>query len=305
MPSYVKKIIAAIFLFVFIIGLVVYQDQLIRVSQQLILAHDQNSFNEPNEYQITYEFKYIRNTNNFEPKNHQDLLNIYYTFINSGSTSFSFFCPREYRNCIEDVGEISRNAELLSHLNNFVHPFNSFEYITTSFNNMNKVTVELKHNYTTEMINKINVEVARLEQQLIRDDMTNEQKIRVIHDYIIENSKYDVGRANKTDFSHQSNLAYGPLFEGFAICSGYSDAMAIFLNRWNIPNFRAASANHIWNVVYINNEWLHLDLTWNNPVLPDGSQIIDHTFFLITTARLKEIDTDEHNFPTDIYIEAS
>ena len=302
--QFIKKTLAILFLFVFIICLVIFREPLIDFTGRLIVHYDHSRQGAPNEYKLTFDFKFIENVDLFEPNNKDDLINIYYTIINSGNTRGSFYCPRSYNDCLKDVRSISRDSELLSHVNNYVHPFNSFRYITTRYNNMRKVTIELAHNYTEDQITKINAEVNRIEAKLINDEMTKEQKIRAVHDHIINNSRYDQGRANQDDFTYRSDLAYGPLFQGKGICSGFSDAMAIFLNRWNIPNFRVASANHIWNLVYVNNNWYHLDVTWNNPVMPDGSDVLDHTFFLITNTRLQEIDTNQHDFPKDIYPEA-
>jgi len=301
--KYIKRVLAGLFSVAFIISLFIYQDQIINYTQNLIVSNGKIEQITPNAYTVDYEFMFIKNTNDLEPKDKQDLLNIYYTLINSGQTTLSFYCPNAYNDCLDNLKKIAYDNELLSHINNFAHPFNSFKYITTKFNNRNHITIELVHNYTPEKIEKINAEVDKIEQKLIKPDMNTEQKIRVIHDHIIDITRYDVDRANKEDFSRESDTAYGPLFQGYAICSGYSDLMAIFLNRWQVPNYRIASENHIWNLVYVNHTWLHLDLTWNDPVMPDGSDVIDHTFFLITNEKLQEIEPLEHRFPTHIYIE--
>ena len=101
--------------------------------------------------------------------------------------------------------------------------------------------------------------------------MNQEEKIRAIHDYIINNTEYDVERNETGTSNYDSNTAYGALIQGKAICSGYADAMALFLARFNIPNYKIASGTHVWNAVYINNTWLHLDLTWDDPVSKKGN----------------------------------
>lgn len=80
--------------------------------------------------------------------------------------------------------------------------------------------------------------------------------------------------------------------------------MAIFLNRWNVPNFKVASNTHIWNAVYINNKWLHLDLTWDDPVSinSDKNNLI-HKFYLIDTETLESYNIDDHEFDKIIYQE--
>ena len=77
--------------------------------------------------------------------------------------------------------------------------------------------------------------------------------------------------------------------------------MALFLDKMNIPNIKVASATHIWNLVYLNDEWYHLDLTWDDPYTEDSTNIISHNFFLIDYEKLKAWNTEEHIFDQNIY----
>ncbi|NLA33057.1 MAG: hypothetical protein GX864_03880, partial [Mollicutes bacterium] len=97
--------------------------------------------------------------------------------------------------------------------------------------------------------------------------------------------------------------AYGTLIQGKAICSGYADAMAIFLSEFNIPNFKVASETHVWNAVYINNNWYHLDATWDDQIDSNGNEKLIHKFFLINSANLKKYASDDHIFDKTIYQE--
>ena len=47
--------------------------------------------NDPNEYKLNYDFKYIKQTNDFVAKNKQELINIFYTFLNNGNEQFYFY----------------------------------------------------------------------------------------------------------------------------------------------------------------------------------------------------------------------
>ena len=72
----------------------------------------------------------------------------------------------------------------------------------------------------------------------------------------------------------------------------------------DINNYKIASEEHIWNLVYLNNNWLHLDLTWDDPVNENGKDILDYNYYLITTKKLKEIDNSKsHRFNKDFYLE--
>ena len=80
--------------------------------------------------------------------------------------------------------------------------------------------------------------------------------------------------------------------------------MAIFLNKFKIDNYKIASESHIWNLVKLNKKWLHLDLTWDDPIMPDGSNKLEKTFLLIDNKQLKKLNPTKHNYNTNIYKEA-
>lgn len=259
---------------------------------------------EKNEYYRDYDFNYVQNTADFEPENINDIRNIFYTVINSGQETFSFYCPDEYTNCTEDVKRLANDQEELSHINNFVHPFNGFKHIETQYNSLGEVTITIFKSYDKSMIEAIENKVDSVIASNIPATATDVEKIKIIHDYIINNTRYDVDRSDRNIINYKSDIAYGPLLQGFAICGGYSDAMQIFLERLGIKSYRIASAAHIWNVVYVNGNWYHLDLTWDDPITTDGTQILDNKYFLINTTTLHSLDTTEHIYDKSIYSEA-
>ena len=120
---------------------------------------------------------------------------------------------------------------------------------------------------------------------------------------IINTTQYDTPRASQGDTTYHSDIAYGPLFEGKAVCGGYTDAMQLFLEKLQVRSFRVSSEKHVWNAVYYNNKWLNLDLTWDDPVASDGKDYLEYDFFLINTTRLQQIETTEHTFDVSHYLE--
>lgn len=260
------------------------------------------TYNKPN-------YDYIKNTDNFIPYGKQDILDIFYTILNNGIDTFTFYCPKEYTNCLKDVEKISKDENLLTHLNNFVHPFNSFESINTKMVDTGEVNLKISYIYSNDFKNKINEKVDALINELIKSDIKEDyDKIKVIHDYIINNTKYDVNNNKNTN----SYNAYGPLFNQIATCNGYTDLMAIFLTKMGYENFKVATTNeensgHVWNAVKVNNEWLHLDLTWDDPVSSDNKDYLYHKYFLINSEKLRTADSNitskEHEFDTSIYRE--
>lgn len=257
-----------------------------------------------NAYANRQNYKFVQLVNKFEPSNKQDIINIYYTALNSGMDYFTFYCPTEYKNCINDVDYISNDQILLSNINNFIPVYNSFQNIETEFDNLGKVTITIHHSYTIEEIQKLETVFSEIIKENISENMKTEDKIKSIHDYIINTTKYDINRSDNKVTTYHSDTAYGALIEHYAICGGYADSMKLFLDYFGIPNYKISSENHVWNLVYLNNEWLHLDLTWDDPVTSDGKDVLEYDYFLISTEELKNLKTDQHIFDQNIYIEA-
>ena len=267
-------------------------------------------------YKKNDNFLFVQNVTNFSPLSKRDIQNIFYTIVNNGWNNFSFYCPKEYTNCLADVKDISQNQELLTHINNFVHPYNGFKNMQTVIHETGEITVNITYFYNDDYIKAINKKVDSIYKEIIKDDMSPREKIKVIHDYIINHTKYDVERNDTMISNYQSYLAYGLLFEGYATCNGYTDTMALFLDKMGIPNFKVATTyqdadkeGHVWNALYIDNTWLHLDLTWDDPVSEDGKDYLLDTYFLINTSQLEEIDKKgtnpitDHTFKKNIYLE--
>ena len=258
---------------------------------------------EKNEYYRDYNFLFVQNIEVVHPNNYQDLLNIFYSILNSGQTSFSFYCPHDYEACLHDVTVLANDRETLSNINNYVHPFNSFLHIETEYDTLGKVYVRIIKSYTAEQIHLINDKVDQLYSILYSPNASIDTNIRTFHDYIINSAKYDSNRSDYGDTTYHSDIAYGPLFEGYAICGGYTDLMTLFLEKMKIKNYKVSSDNHIWNAVQVGDHWYHIDLTWDDPVASDGLNYLEHTYFLINTSKLLLLEPTQHRFNQDHYIE--
>lgn len=256
-----------------------------------------------NEYYLDRDFEFVQNYDD-EVHNYTELLNYIYHVVNTGSKEGTGYCVREYKNCAKDLEEIGNNKELLSTINNFVHPYNSFSSIIFTYNTKGEFDIKVNKIYSEENIVKINEVVDRVIKENIVDTMTTTQKLKIIHDYIIDNTKYDTLKSkNINDMTYKSNTAIGVLLEGYGICSGYSDAMGIFLDKLGIDNYKISNDTHIWNLVKVNNKWLHIDLTWDDPVYEQN--LNRDTYFLITTAELEKLNDNTHSFNKTVFKEAA
>lgn len=264
----------------------------------------------PNQYKKNLEVSYVKNVTNFEPKNKKDLMNILYTILNNGWDEFTFFCDMEYKTCIQDVTTLIENKNLISNLNNFVSPFNSYNRLFVNYNNFGKVTIEIEKIYDDIKVDYVNNAIDTIIRQNITETMTTEQKIKTFHDYIVNTTVYDDENAKKLkeneniDIKSNSYNAYGLFTNHISLCGGYSDTMAIFLDKIGVPNIKVSNNTHVWNLVYINGKWLHLDLTWDDPVVDTKENLLLHNYFLITNEDLQSKDSKYHKFNIEIYPEA-
>lgn len=301
--------ISTIILLILLVVCFMYRTEIVTFVMSNVSEYTEVAKPNNNDYTNDFQFELVQTTNNFHVNNEKDIMNVIYTVLNSGQTNFTFYCSKDYKNCNNDLKAISENQTLLSVINNMVSPYNSYEKLYITTNTYGKATIDIDKLYSEDDINKINAKIDAIENEIIKDDMSEEEKIRAYHDYVINNSLYDEERAtqieqgNDENFQYNSHKANGPLLEGMALCSGYSDAMKLFLDRLNIPNYKISNANHIWNLIYINNQWLHLDLTWDDPVTSNGSNVLLHKFFLITTDELHNLDNNSHNFNQEYYPE--
>lgn len=257
-----------------------------------------------NEYSLDYDFRYIEKTDDYMVKNKQQLLNVFYTYLDSGADEFYFYC--DYDECTKDFNEMNEK-NIFSNINNYVHPYNTYNNLYITINSWDKISIIIDKSYSSQEIKTINTKINEITDKIITDNMSNKEKIKVFHDYIINNTIYDIEYLNDNinDLSNPSHRASGPLLYKKALCGGYSHVMAIFLNKLKIPNYRISSDTHIWNFVYINNNWYHLDLTWDDPITTDKSNVLLHNFFMIDSERLEQLNTGKHTFDKNVFIETN
>ncbi len=262
-----------------------------------------------NEYYIEDNFAYVDNYQDTGIKNKKELIDYIYYVLNSGIEKSERYVDKIYVNYLDDINTLTKDngkifKEEVSILNNFVHPYNSSNNIKIFYGGEYTFGITIKKAYTDNEIKEINKIVDKVINEKTNNSMPIREKIKVIHDYIIDNTEYDkLKNDNINDTTYKSQTAYGALIEGFATCNGYSDAMAIFLNKLNVINYKISNDEHIWNLVYLDGKWYHLDLTWDDPI--SDTNVNRDTYFLITTSKLEELNDGTHEFDKKIYSEAA
>ena len=110
-------------------------------------------------------------------------------------------------------------------------------------------------------------------------NLNEKEKELFIHDFIAENVKYD---KLKKEYSHE---IIGALGNGTAVCEGIAKAVKILCDELNIWCISALSEpnpekgikyRHAWNVIWINGQYYHLDVTFDNTLSRGGTVRYDY-----------------------------
>lgn len=116
------------------------------------------------------------------------------------------------------------------------------------------------------------------------------EKVLSLHDVLAENILYDDNAADDIDkYYLKSNTILGVLFFKTAICEGISKTFKLLLNMLDAKclivigdtNENAdKNVKHAWNIVKIEGEPYHIDLTWDvNRSFPNA---ISHAYFCLS-----------------------
>lgn len=139
-------------------------------------------------------------------------------------------------------------------------------------------------------------QVLYLLENVVAQDMPDYQKVLVIHDWIINHTKYNTANLDEAG----NHLAYGALVKGSCVCMGYAEAGQILFRAVGLDTVYIAGEGtnssgdteaHAWNAVKVDGEWYFVDMTWDDPVTMDGSDVLRYDYFLVTDRQLAQNHT--------------
>ncbi len=118
-------------------------------------------------------------------------------------------------------------------------------------------------------------------RQLLRPGMSDMQKALALHDALVSSSRYEAeGGCNIADI----------LSGGSGSCEAYSATLCVMLEIAGIPSrvvTGSAGGPHAWNLVQLGGKWYHVDATWDDPVIGNGSrQELSHAYFCLSDAEI-------------------
>jgi hypothetical protein len=115
-------------------------------------------------------------------------------------------------------------------------------------------------------------DLSLIHRELVKDLESDESKLRAFYSWIAHNIHYDVSEWQKQDKNPVKQEPTQVLKSRKAICHGYAALFMEFCTRSGIPCYMASGYNrldnrfdnsgHTWNMVYINEQWRPVDVTW-------------------------------------------
>jgi transglutaminase-like protein len=122
----------------------------------------------------------------------------------------------------------------------------------------------------------------------IRDEMSDYEKEMVIHDYLVKTVTYDEESIKEEEQHIRHGEIYnilGPLLRKKAVCWGIACAFKLICDYCQIKCFVVVgdalpiiegAAGHAWNIVRLEDENYHVDVTWDIKKKGDISFIYDY-----------------------------
>lgn len=126
---------------------------------------------------------------------------------------------------------------------------------------------------------------------------TSIEKELFIHNYIVNNCTYIEGT--------NAHNSYGVIIEGKGVCESYAKAFVVLMREAGVQCLLVDGKltkdlglgdDHQWNMVEIDGEYYHVDVTADDPSLGVGIEALKFDYFNITETQLKKDHKIEHNY---------
>lgn len=127
--------------------------------------------------------------------------------------------------------------------------------------------------------------------------MSDREKVKAVHDWIVNNTQYDRRSSHAADTFEIT----GVMLDHEAVCQGYAYAfdyaMSVLGINCDVVSGYGNGGRHAWNRVFIEGQWLYIDVTWDDPVSRSGKNYLRHDYFLISQAQMNRNHTERHIRP--------
>lgn len=271
-----------------------------------------NLFSEPYEpYTKEFNVNSIRiNNNDFYYNTLTEKQKSIYTSIANGI--------KELKNEIEikdyeyiNNDETMKDVEIAIHRFLLDHPevfYLDEKYTVSTKSGIMGTTVLINFTYSVASIEELNEKLNLIESkanEMIEKSGINSENIfdseLKLHDLLAEMITY-YEYEDINEIPNKYHNIDGAFLENIAVCDGISKAYQILLSKIGIESIVVtgdlSGVSHAWNMVKLDGNWYHVDVTSNCSVKADNKVVI-HSYFNITTDALKKTHkiTDEQLIP--------
>ncbi len=154
------------------------------------------------------------------------------------------------------------------------------------------LTLNVKYETTLKQERAVDNKIGSVLKELKLEGASDYEKVKKIHDYIINLAKYDI--------TYQNSTTYDLFFKKSSVCEGYAlAAYRMFVDaglesRIIVGNGKGEP--HAWNIVKVDGKWYNIDLTWDDPITNTGKQVLRYDYFLKNTKDFTDHQrNDEYN----------
>lgn len=154
------------------------------------------------------------------------------------------------------------------------------------------MTVFYEYNLETDVLRQMKEETRTLltqaEAQINVEGMSDYEIVCEVNDYLCDTIVYP----ESEPYAEETHTAYSAFKNGSAVCDGYARAAKLLLNDYGIEcditvGECIPDGGHAWNLVNLDGEWYHMDVTWN-----DGGAEWDEsarsTYLLVTDDYMRQ-----------------
>lgn len=135
------------------------------------------------------------------------------------------------------------------------------------------------------MQKEINAEVNKL-MSGVDKNWSDTEKVLYTHEYLSNSITYYNGIN-----SYKGRNIYEAFVDNSAVCVGYALSFQYIMDLMDIPCICITSDTHIWNMVELDSNWYHVDVTW------DDSYELTDNFFMHDMLLMSEYAIDNNPTP--------
>lgn len=169
------------------------------------------------------------------------------------------------------------------------------QYSTYTLSGFNGDIGYIKLNYTESTLEDVNSKIEIIKQKIQEyitgtENLSDYEKELYIHDKLAQSVTY----SDLENLPRAYHTAEGPFLENIGVCDGFTKTLQILYDQLGIDSIIVLGVlddnPHAWNLVNIEDNWYHVDLTSSRSIVEETG-IITHAYFNLSDERMKKIAT--------------